>query len=562
MNKIVKYTLVMIILLPVIKTSNAQYEDIEKQKAKIVWEIYKYLIWEDDYYIQSINVAVLNSTPEMFEALEKNKPKYWYSGVKISLEKIENPRDINLHHRHHVIYVGNENENIGQAYIKQINDKAQLFSIALFTNNWDNENSKKKVMFNLKTKNDVVSFEYNLRNTEKANLNLLPDFFKLGGENINSVENIKKLERELAEKRRENEELNKELKIKENEKNMPLLTLSSPILKRGFKYTVKTDTMLFEGVITDESDIILCLLNGNKITLSDKGQFSETILLNKGDNLITFRIVDEFANIAEESFLVSLERAVNPLGYNEENGKNIKGRYYALIIGNSDYSDQDITNLDNRPIDDAEALKDVLINQYTFESENVTFLKNATRRDIMMAFDNLRKIIGEEDNLLIFYAGHGYYENENDMGYWLPIDSEKDFTANWIYNDVIVGMIKRIKTKHTLLISDACFSGSIFSSREINTRDMEQSYANMYKLNSRHAITSGTLKTVPNKSVFFEYLLKTLKSNTQKYTSSQEIFSKFSIKIGNKTENVPQWGDIPNTGDEGGDFIFILRDKN
>ena len=52
-----------------------------------------------------------------------------------------------------------------------------------------------------------------------------------------------------------------------------------------------------------------------------------------------------------------------------------------------------------------------------------------------------------------------------NLGYWFPADAEKDYTTNWIYNDVLVANLRRIRSRHTLLISDACFSGSIFKTR-------------------------------------------------------------------------------------------------
>ena len=65
------------------------------------------------------------------------------------------------------------------------------------------------------------------------------------------------------------------------------------------------------------------------------------------------------------------------------------------------------------------------------------------------------------------------------------------------------------------------------------------------------------LNEVPDKSVFFEYFIKRLEQNDQKYTPSLELFSSFRIAVMNNSENVPQYGTIQKTGDEGGDFIFV-----
>ena len=83
------------------------------------------------------------------------------------------------------------------------------------------------------------------------------------------------------------------------------------------------------------------------------------------------------------------------------------GKYYALIIGINNYSDPTITELDY-PIRDAEMFYNTLTTRYTFEKENVKFLKNATYSDIVNALDYFAKAVRKIDNFLIFYAGHGY----------------------------------------------------------------------------------------------------------------------------------------------------------
>jgi hypothetical protein len=76
---------------------------------------------------------------------------------------------------------------------------------------------------------------------------------------------------------------------------------------------------------------------------------------------------------------------------------------------------------------------------------------------------------------------------------------------------------------------------------------------------SRKAMTSGSLKEVPDKSVFLLYLNKRLKENTRPYISAEELFSSFKNAVLNNSPNTPLYGEIKDTGDEGGDFIFVKR---
>lgn len=239
-----------------------------------------------------------------------------------------------------------------------------------------------------------------------------------------------------------------------------------------------------------------------------------------------------------------------------------KSKYYALLIGIEDYkyNQANLVDLSN-PIGDAEKLKSELVANYTFEEENITILKSPDRGDIINSFEQIANVLTEQDNLLIFYAGHGVWDEKLNIGYWLSSDATTDSKTNWISNSTVRDYIAGLNTKHTLLISDACFSGSIFKTREVTNSIDDFGFSRLYKLPSRKAMTSGTLNTVPDDSKFMKYLLKALSANEKEYFPSKQLFHEIEIAIINNTANVPQFGTIQNTGDEGGDFIFIKKEK-
>lgn len=257
------------------------------------------------------------------------------------------------------------------------------------------------------------------------------------------------------------------------------------------------------------------------------------------------------------------ERATNNTITPAENSNVITGvpNYYTLFIGVDNYQfvSASLSNL-NKPIKDASSLRDVLLTKYAFPVANSTLLKNPTRTEIIKALEELAKKITPKDNLLIFYAGHGYWDERLKVGYWLPSDSKTDDKSNWIANSTIRDYIAGIQSKHTLLVSDACFSGSIFKTREVNSEINEYGVSKVYQLPSRKAMTSGTLTTVPDESKFMQYLIKRLNENTSKYLTTRQLFFSVETAVLNNTSTVPQLGVIQETGDEGGDFIFIKRD--
>jgi hypothetical protein len=233
--------------------------------------------------------------------------------------------------------------------------------------------------------------------------------------------------------------------------------------------------------------------------------------------------------------------------------------YHALIIGVSDYefSAATLPNLD-KPVQDAEQLKNILSEYYAFDEEHIYLLTNPTRENIINAFDQLIELVGTRDNLLIFYAGHGYYDKNTDFGFWLPANAKPNSRADWIPNSTIKDYVSAIPAKHTLLITDACFGGSIFKTRNTTTMDTRKVFE-LYKDKSRKALTSGNLTEVPDQSFFLKFLLKVLEENNQDYLPASSLFSRIYEPILNNSPTVPQFGVIQGAGDEGGDFIFIKK---
>jgi len=298
----------------------------------------------------------------------------------------------------------------------------------------------------------------------------------------------------------------------------------------------------------------------------------KSLIINLEDNLKqTSQVVLSVNNVNSDSNFqkvtlqrptyTPIERPLNPEDFLklELINKLKERKYFALLIGIDIYDDPNINPLIN-PVNDTKLLAKTLIENYTFDEGNVIRLENPTRGEIIEKFDYLANNIQETDNLLIFYAGHGQWEEKFDQGYWLPSDAQRDSKIAWFSNSTIVTYIRGINSKHTLLISDACFSGGIFRTRKAFSTP-SKAILGLYKLPSRKAMTSGAMTTVPDKSVFIEYLLKRLTQNTEMLISAQELFSSFRSAVINNSFNgqVPQYGDINNAGDEGGEFIFLKR---
>lgn len=237
-----------------------------------------------------------------------------------------------------------------------------------------------------------------------------------------------------------------------------------------------------------------------------------------------------------------------------------RARYWALIVAVGDYSHPSVPDLDY-PVPDARDLALVLVRNYTFDRRRVRFLRNPTRAELIGALADFAPSGGHpltpQDNLLVYYAGHGHYDADYDEGYWLPSDAEKQSRANWVSNSDVQRAFRGIRAQHILLLSDACFSGSLFATRQAFTVAIEEAY----KERSRKAITAGNLTQVPDRSVFKEYLVKRLQDNTSAYLDAGTLYSSIKAPVTNNSplRQRPLYGIIQQTGDEGGEFIFVHK---
>jgi len=344
-----------------------------------------------------------------------------------------------------------------------------------------------------------------------------------------------------------------EEKVEIADKTPPEIKIISPAYREGTKYTSTLPEVKLIGKTTDENGISSVIVNSEVREISDEGVFTTNILLEEGENEIRIVSIDKKDNYRETRFVVEYAPPVVTFA----DKVNKESKYFGLIIGVNKYEDPAITNLDN-PIRDAQKIFNVLKESYTFDEENIIFIKNAKRKDIIESLDILASKLTPADNLLIFYAGHGWWDQEANNGYWLPSDARRDNKTEWFRNSTLVDYLKEIKSKHTLLIADACFGGAIFKTRTAFA-DASRAIEKLYELPSRKAMTSGTLTEVPDRSAFTNFLLERLDNNTEKYLSSEQLFSSFRIAVINNSDVVPQYGEIRNVGDQGGDFIFIKR---
>lgn len=346
----------------------------------------------------------------------------------------------------------------------------------------------------------------------------------------------------------------------------PLITLVNPSLNEFNFYSFKgqSDVIDIYGRIEDESQIKVLTVNNKPIyTLEEDGIFYISEELHVGVNQFSIKAADSEGNLGTLDFIIKYEEAEISndgfMGITTDDipqlSKSITN--YAILIAQNNYSDKNFNNL-NRPIQDANELKNILTGLYMFDKKNIIELFNASKKSILDSLKSFSSTLGPNDNLFVFYAGHGDVKEVNKEikgGYLIPTDASYQIKSSYISSEELLSSISKTSAKHVLMVVDACFGGALFRSV---ASDAPQYIKNYNTLNSRQIITSGNIESVPDEGEFIKLVKTFLSSNTKKYITALDLYSYISSHTTNS--NSPQMDRIPNSGDTGGMFIFFLRD--
>jgi len=348
-----------------------------------------------------------------------------------------------------------------------------------------------------------------------------------------------------------------------------VLTRSEPVVRLR---SVAKHRIIF-GKINAPAGLKSFTVNKKTQRTDRNGMFRVSIPLENQATPVKMLVTDKLGQ--ETTFNFSL---IPPLRKTAKNESNIDftnipgggsavdfGDYYAVIIGNNNY--KNFTNLETA-VSDARQIDKILREKYGFKT---TLLINADRYTILSNLNQLRETLTKKDNLLIYYAGHGELDRINRHGYWLPVDSEPDSTANWISNTAISDILNIMPAKHVLVVADSCYSGSMSRSAQARLDSGMSLKARlkwvklMSTTRARIALTSGGEKPVLDSgggdhSVFAKAFFDTLEDNKsiiegyQIYLNIvdnvQETAAKYNI------EQIPEYAPIKHGGGLG-EFFFV-----
>jgi len=243
------------------------------------------------------------------------------------------------------------------------------------------------------------------------------------------------------------------------------------------------------------------------------------------------------------------------------------GNYHALIIGINQYK---LWPRLQTAVKDATVIRDTLVSRYGFPEKNVILRtdKTASRLQITRDLRYLAHSMRPDDNLLIYYAGHGQLDDLTGDGYWVPAEGAMKDPATWVANSYIKAILssEKVQAKNVVVIADSCYSGSMLrggpSLMSMDDQRYREKLAEKASLRSRQVISSGGVEPVADggaegHSLFAFYLIDALRKNDREVIDLENLFHtkvwKPVTEIGDQRPNV---GRLKTPMDQDGQFVL------
>jgi len=238
---------------------------------------------------------------------------------------------------------------------------------------------------------------------------------------------------------------------------------------------------------------------------------------------------------------------------------------YALIFATDNYENWgDLVN----PINDAKTIEDILKDKYGFQTE---IILNATLEEMTAKlYDYNTKRFNPQDQLFVFFAGHGYYDEVLGEGYVVASNSLMNDKGknSYLAHSILRQRLENIKCEHIFLTMDVCFGGTFdpVLAKARAGEAMDEATDTQYLVRkltkrTRKYLTSGSKQYVPDgapgkHSPFaakFIQALREVGGGSGRILTLLELNTYFQ-----KLQTEPRSGGF-GTDDSASDFVFVAK---
>lgn len=294
-----------------------------------------------------------------------------------------------------------------------------------------------------------------------------------------------------------------------------------------------------------------------KFKLSESyGRFAENrdIVLSIDQQFASKKLeIQSVAAVTPEINIASLRSDVDK--YIPDTGKEHKERF-AIVIGNEDYHSHQ-TGLSSESdvpyaVNDAVVFARYCENVLGIPKSNIALLTNARWSDMnreIQRMTELVKLEGDKAELVFYYAGHGFPDENTRESYLIPVDiSGADYKSGFKLND-IYSELTSTGARRVTVFMDACFSGGgrqagLLAARGIKVVPRHSALKGNIVVFSA---TSGDQVALPynekQHGMFTYFLLKKLQETSGNCTYSElsdylySTVSEYSLRVNYKKQN-------------------------
>jgi hypothetical protein len=353
---------------------------------------------------------------------------------------------------------------------------------------------------------------------------------------------------------------------------VPVITWMTPIPEISYsqegrykiKFFVETTTPI-KAITIQIRESLLTASRGSMTIKPEESQklytvVDKTLNLMEGEN-----IVEVIAENAEGVISKSHRRVrIGTVALADAN--KIERTDYALIFATDQYDNWgDLVN----PIFDSRAIAEEMQNTYGFTSDIV---ENPTQDDILRKLrEYAEKKYKPLDQLFIFFAGHGTYDQTFGEGFVVTKESIANDVGKTSYlsHNRLRSIINNIPSEHIFLVMDVCFGGTfdeaLASARGADDEVYKEQNQNEFiarklTLKTRRYLTSGGKTYVSDgiagkHSPFAKSFLDALQTQGGRdgILTISEIYG-----FVEKLQNPPRLGDFGGNL-PGSDFLFVRK---
>ena len=338
---------------------------------------------------------------------------------------------------------------------------------------------------------------------------------------------------------------------------------------------VATDSVfVLSGLVADERGAFEVEVSGQAAALTPDGRFWHEVHLGPGATPVRVRATDTGGHVVERHLTVLRAglRGIETATAADTTGAGLlvrTGRDRALLFATDRYTDPAIAGLVN-PVADAEAIAAEL-ERLGFTVEVV---RNPTRSDIYAAVrryvDPRQSPPRDDGQLLVFFAGHGTYDEVLGEGYVIPADGRAGAVETYVDYSSLARMLDagRDVNRRVLLVLDVCFGGTFLQEsrtgggvyRTASVAETVERYARVTP--GRVAITSGSREYVSDgvpgrHSPFAHRVLEALRSGGGEDADGLLTYEELLGYVRRASGPTPLAGTF-GSGEPGGSFFFVV----